>query len=485
LAASSDPSSILGADRQVPATLNPLVIAYNDYMRTTSGAYHSTRIELLHVATNFPRLKDLIATDSGMAITNARSNFDAADQQSQLAINYNGWLAKCGKSSPYHDTHHAIYWNFPKSYASPQAHIHPSHDTLEGLSKVKFHLSDRIPAINKHKEGNLLPIHNGYELWTDGSFYQGKLIRDDEGTRYEGQYGGAAALLIVWDNDGHQHDIIIQAKLGDTIGSSYGPEIISTAEGLDALHDYILEHKMNMIGIPIHIFSDSMSWMKQLQTLATRPGLSSQIVNRVASILGWLTDVGADVNIHFIPSHTESQGDIVTGIGHSIEIDNLAKDAATNPDVPLIEYEPRVQSYRAIYRKLEHAKLARLVNRSMTPSRFANYPPRQPFLDYFATRRKQDPLIHPLLLRACSGHNECRRHLHNVGITSDNICRHCEDAIETVEHQLLECPALPLTEEREIFHKLPNAPSYHEALWHRPDVMLKILSTAKKRGVSI
>ena len=111
-----------------------------------------------------------------------------------------------------------------------------------------------------------------------------------------------------------------------------------------------------------------MSWMTQLKSLITRPKATAKVVNSVAEQLAWLTRRGALVHIHFIPSHTEQEGEIVTGIGRSIEIDNLAKEAATLDDLDVHPYRPRVQSYRAIFRKLEKTKLEKKLTRKITPS---------------------------------------------------------------------------------------------------------------------
>ena len=78
-----------------------------------------------------------------------------------------------------------------------------------------------------------------------------------------------------------------------------------------------------------------------------------------------------------------------------------------------------------------------------------------------------------------------------MGIASDNTCRHCHQTPETVKHQLLECSALDLEEERATFNALPLTestgmpPSYETSLWTHPEKMTNIITSAKRRGLAI
>jgi hypothetical protein len=85
------------------------------------------------------------------------------------------------------------------------------------------------------------------------------------------------------------------------------------------------------------------------------------------------------------------------------------------------------------------------------------------------------------------GHNATKHHLANIGVFNDNTCRHCQQASETVEHQVLECESLStrLADERICFLRIPNAPSFNAALWSHPAIMTDILSRAKKKGCFI
>src|SRR5512133_4335272 len=45
----------------------------------------------------------------------------------------------------------------------------------------------------------------------------------------------------------------------------------------------------------------------------------------------------------------------------------------------------------------------------------------------------------PLLNRVRTGHTRARTHLKNIGIESDNTCRHCNRHPESIKHKLLTC----------------------------------------------
>src|SRR5690349_7280115 len=102
--------------------------------------------------------------------------------------------------------------------------------------------------MKKHRKGKLLPANPEIEIWTDGS--------------YNLNNGGAAALLIVHErNDKHEEpeEIETGSKLGQAVTSSYECEIIALNIGLDIAIEQAFQARN------IHIMTDSLSWMNQLQ----------------------------------------------------------------------------------------------------------------------------------------------------------------------------------------------------------------------------
>jgi hypothetical protein len=218
-----------------------------------------------------------------------------------------------------------------------------------------------------------------------------------------------------------------------------------------------------------------------------------ETVNDIIFMLADLVDKGADVHFHFIPSHTEEEkGGSQAGIGRSEDIDALAKSAAFDT-LPAHDagYKPPMSAYRQILKRIEQANLQEYLNNQVKESHWPNYPHRQSFIDDYTHRSKNDVPTQPCLFRARCGHNASRHHLHNVGIESDNTCRHCHHKPETVKHQLLDCNALDLEEERDIFNALPliestgMPPTFETSLWTHPRKMTTILKSAKARGLNI
>ena len=107
--------------------------------------------------------------------------------------------------------------------------------------------------------------------------------------------------------------------------SSYEAEIIALQAGLDT----ILQLKLK--GREIYIFTDSLSCIQQLATLPFNYRYTNAVVN-VREMLAEIANTN-EVEIHFIPSHTEEK------IGQSEEIGKPAKDAADNGDEE-VDHDP-------------------------------------------------------------------------------------------------------------------------------------------------
>jgi|SRR5690349_1174990 len=259
--------------------------------------------------------------------------------------------------------------------------------------------------------------------------------------------------------------------------------------------------------------TDSLSWMSQLQSIPTKPRSVNAIVAECAIKLAQLTQDNR-VDIHFIPSHVAKCGNddsMATAsdteevnIGHSAEIDELAKNAAKDGDET--EHDPFLSSFKLHLKRKERENLAAYIDERVKTSKFPGYPnrdlfnrpmtrkqlqfPGYPNRDLFnrpmSRKQLQHETPHPLLNRTRTGHSCSRQHLKNINMEESSLCRHCSEHEETVEHQVLHCSALEdkLRKTRKQFRKLQEN-SFERALWSHPNEMNRILENAVKSGCFI
>ena len=163
---------------------------------------------------------------------------------------------------------------------------------------------------------------------------------------------GAAAILQISDTD--IHSTIFELEIHTTVQiehatSSYETEIVALHAGLTSLKEMTPE------GRQIHICTDSLSCLQQLQSMPYKYKYTNAVVNEVAENLTNLTD-NNEIKLHFIPSHTDK-------IPQSDKIDALAKKAAESGDP--IEHSPMISSYKLAYAKYEKVQLQNHLDRTV------------------------------------------------------------------------------------------------------------------------
>ena len=189
--------------------------------------------------------------------------------------------------------------------------------------------------------------------------------------------------------------------------------------------------------------------------------------------------------MRYVPAHV--------GVEQNEKVDKLAKEAATS--ATLVLHDPLPGAYKARLKRWQKAKLNHYLHKHVKESSFTNYPTRRLYTKPQIVNDTKDSYIenekhtarHPLLNRARTGHTACRQHLKNIGIEDSNQCRHCQKEPETLEHQILTCPALsePLCQSRRKFNNLPQRTTFNQALWKHPTTMTQILMDAWKKGVNM
>jgi hypothetical protein len=82
----------IGGELSIKATMRPLELAYNEYMRTYPGCMSTTPIPLLYAISGFPILQDKIITQSTLTILKAEA------QGNLLGQDYTKWHTSGGKA---------------------------------------------------------------------------------------------------------------------------------------------------------------------------------------------------------------------------------------------------------------------------------------------------------------------------------------------------------------------------------------------------
>lgn len=421
----------------------------------------------MHAISRFPLLQDKIKTDCALTIIKAKA------QGNVLGEDFDNWNGSAPEWTPFGCVIDILGRNSVTLPAAIHPQIKIKSIILEQMTKCKFHLSDKQSALELHKSGNLLPMSPDIAIWTDGSLNRQQEFMEEVDS------GAAAIVKITSPSDSAEYHDTIQSQIRiKNATSSYETEMIAIQAGLDVMKD---EYPT---GRKIHLFTDSLSCLQQLACLPYRVKYVHEIVADVAESLAELVQAN-EVELHFIPSHTGN-------IPESDVIDLLAKAAAT--DGIEIDHDPFISTFRLEFRKLERRLLETYLWKNIKQSGFPEYPDRIPLRNGYITIKSginniRWPLSssNALLNRVRTGHTCARAHLANVKIESDDKCRHCEAASETVKHQLLDCPKLETHLGR--YRRKYQALEIRDFNWAVYDLnstfMAKFLKTGKKHGCYI
>ena len=236
----------------------------------------------------------------------------------------------------------------------------------------------------------------------------------------------------------------------------------------------------------ITICSDSKSVLSQLESLILKPKNVHDIIAHMIKQIARLIRTRNHIKFIFIPGHQE--------IGANEEVDQLAKMAATVGKQR--HHDPFLSTVLLRLRHNQRLKLDKYLRKSIKNSSLhKKAPPRQRFKPARPGKQKHSPYekqwntIDPLLNRARTGHTMSRAHLYRIGIEKEKVCRHCNKATETVQHQLFLCKKFKkklASARRQFRTEIPfDSRSYQTALWTHPHVMKEILNKGKKVGCHI
>lgn len=157
----------LGADTQdtMRVTLDPLVKAYNQLMRTMCQAIRTTPISLLHAGSRMPLLTSVIQRDcTRLVLSSLAANTILGQEYSAWDGTGDGWTPLGCAWKTLRD------W-IPDAYKTIQFREKPSIEVLNNMSMCHFNVcKDRKLALYRLEQNQLLVDGPDVEIWTDGSF---------------------------------------------------------------------------------------------------------------------------------------------------------------------------------------------------------------------------------------------------------------------------------------------------------------------------
>ncbi len=240
----------------------------------------------------------------------------------------------------------------------------------------------------------------------------------------------------------------------------------------------------------IHVFTDSLSCLEQLNSLPTKPNPVHNVIDNIAQCE--LHRKENEVHFHFVPGHAD--------IGRNEEVDELAKEAREGiGDAAEVDHPPLLSSYKLRISQASKERHLTYVADSIEASSNRLNPNRKHFAPQWDrdTRTTVDPYAehpdtHPLLNRARTGHSLARSHLAHIKMEPTNTCRHCEndEVAETIAHQLYECPTMSIkptiTRARNALDPSATIDDFEALLWAVDTTKItRLLIAAKAAGCFI
>ena len=257
--------------------LEPLNVAWRETQRVISGALRSTYTPLLHHRTGLPPLKEIIDEQAGrlwLQIMTANKHI--------LLTEYQAWDGFGDGSSPL-----GAVWKADRFLAASiqggLEHLSlPPHQHLDILYACKFHIaSSKRQAMELHNSNQLLPSDCYLQLWTDGSFIEGK--------------GGASWII----SNSNLIQIFKNSRGLSNVEHSYQCELFAITAGLWSLVNYLKDKNMRhskIITPWIVVLSDCRSILLRLSSLPIYPRRLSETWISLIEAVVELKTLGFGVN---------------------------------------------------------------------------------------------------------------------------------------------------------------------------------------------
>jgi ribonuclease HI len=427
------------------SALEPLRKSYQAAIRTELGAFRSTPIPLLYLGAQRPTLDELIQRDT------ARLVLRSIAQNSLLGKEYLEWDGEGTGYSPLGAAHTALYGiNHDNPSIIPIRPI--SLRIRDAILKCQFHFTYTKEEAMVLHSNHLLIQEACLSLWCDGSFINTSGI------------SGAAALLY----DSEDQLIGVQQDVKPNTSSSYEGELQALLIGLRMIRNRGPTRQT------IRIYSDSKSVITHIHAVGLRYRAEDELIRECAIILARLAETNT-VALHWIPGHRN--------IGFSEIVDQAAKAALSLDIEENAEVSLRLSTFNLLITQRMQANSTSQLLPKIKESQFDGYPNRAPF-----RRMTPKDLVLGPIYRMRTGHTYCLQHLFNLGMVSDTNCRLCSaNIVETVEHQLLHCPALSqvLQEFRHWISLLEHTGGLRFAMWNQPRRLEGFVVKALKAGAHL
>ena len=220
--------------------------------------------------------------------------------------------------------------------------------------------------------------------------------------------------------------------------SSFQIEVNAIRDGLNKI---IGSNKAQ--GEIINVLSDSQSALKHLYSLSSKPRVVSQAVHDLVKTVERVYEANArNLNFYWVPGHCKIEG--------NEEADRVAKKGLNNNrDMAILQSVPRTR-IKHFNKFRTQQQFKKYLRENVKQSHWSNYPSRR----YFKISRSYDDSNNRRqdisLFRMRTGHNRLGRHLSNINMEEQSLCRFCHEYIEDCYHILLKCTSIGNIDAKEV-----------------------------------
>ena len=267
-----------------------------------------------------------------------------------------------------------------------------------------------------------------FSLYTDGG--------------YSAKVGKITTGFALLEDTHIIENILLEGEQSYNGHSSYQAESVAIWNGLAAAVDFFGENKPQFENhSSLNILTDSMSLLQHLEKLQFHQMMISQPIQEIVRCLGLATDkLFKSIIFAYVPGHK--------GLAMNEYVDALA---STQLGKHTLHMPPETDDLQIPYSVLKSSfrnrtnrEFKRYLEGAVTQSRIRSNPSRHNFKkpdNHFKTLPRK---IGVRWFRILSGHclTKSYRYRFKFEDTEDDICDHCNERPETIQHILQECPAL-------------------------------------------
>ena len=455
---------LLAAERST-GVLRCLDVALNEFMRVLTGLIRTTPIPLLHYFSKIPPLDILIQEASMRTFRRINLNTD-----SLLEADYRSWDGSNMGMTPFdglYTTNVRMQNTFPELSQLDDV----DSELLETGFWIKYDcLKSRQMACIMHEQCKLIPRADIY-VYTDGSL---KSDEHDSTIR-----SGAAGWMIQHEDSEIESGCckIVPAT------SSYSCEMIGLHQAMCRLVELSDTGMVDLNNKSIAVLSDSRSAITHIRsTSLSNRRVDADTISILETAHALRTRGIRSLQMVWIPGHVGIEGneraDELADMGHQSDT-NLVQ-IATPPGA----IKSWIKSQKM---KLMNQYLFKHVRDSRT---HPDAPPRHTMklnMKYPTELKHRTRRSMVSMNRLRAGHVMCGLTSSRIFGDADKYCRHCESAVESYEHVLMECPEVLSLDDKyrmrllefeiDLKHVIVSTKKHHQA------AMFDLLEVLESNGI--